>query len=69
MKLTQQAINAIRESKECRAELLYQMEISSGSLYNWLSANDENGKLTTALALKIIAENTGLKQNQLLTKN
>lgn len=66
MILTEQAISAIKESKDCRRELIYQMDISHQSLYRWLISNNPNNTLTTIKAISIIKEFTGLTQDQLL---
>lgn len=66
MILTEQAISAIKESKDCRRELIYQMDISHQSLYRWLISNNPNNTLTTVKAISIIEEFTGLTQDQIL---
>ena len=64
MRLTKQAIAAIRKNAECKRELMYQLEISYTTIYRWLESNNANNDLTKALSLKIISETTGfLKQN------
>ena len=67
MQLTEQAIKAVRESVECRREIQYQLEVSQSTMYRWLDENEMDGKLTTARALGIIRETTGLKDNEILT--
>jgi LEA14-like dessication related protein len=66
MKLTEQAIKAIKESAECRRELLYQLEISLSTLTRWLNTNAENGDLTTVKAVEIITTSLGVSQQEIL---
>lgn len=67
MNLTQQAITAIRESAECRREIMYQLEISHSTMYRLLEENKFDGKLTTARVLGIIRDTTGLTDEQILS--
>lgn len=69
MQLTDTGITAIRDSAECRRELMYQLEITQTTIYRYLDENKPNGKLTTALALRIIKETTGLTDKQILTSS
>lgn len=66
MKLTKQAIAAIRKNAECKRELMYQLETSYTTIYRWLESNNANNDLTKALSLKIISETTGLTNEQIL---
>ena len=66
MRLTKQAIAAIRKNAECKRELMYQLEISYTTIYRWLESNNPNNDLTKALSLKIISETTGLTNEQIL---
>ena len=66
MRLTKQAIAAIRKNAECKRELMYQLEISYTTIYRWLESNNANNDLTKALSLKIINETTGLTNEQIL---
>ena len=66
MRLTKQAINAIRKNAECKRELMYQLEISYTTIYRWLESNKQNNDLTKALSLNIISETTGLTNEQIL---
>jgi len=66
MKLSEKAIEAIKDSPECRRELTYQMEVSDNTLYRWYRDNESDGKLTTYKAINIIKETTGLTEEQIL---
>lgn len=68
MKLTEQAIKAVKESAECRRELLYQLEVSLSTLTRWLNTNAENGDLTTVKAVEIITTSLGVTQEEILTE-
>jgi len=66
MRLSQKAIVAINESTECRRELSYQLEKATTTIWRWITANDENGPLTTVKAIEIISETTNLSQDEIL---
>lgn len=66
MKLTEEALKAIRASGPCKRELIHKLETSNTSLYRWLDENEENGKLTTVLAVNIISEHCSMTQDQIL---
>lgn len=65
MELTKNALKAIREKKECRIRLQYELNKTDATIYRWLDEN--NIMLTTAQALQIISEETGLSQEEILT--
>lgn len=66
MKISKKAIEAILGSREAKREITYQMEVSYPTLYRWINENQEDGKLTTVTALRIIEETTGLDENEIL---
>jgi hypothetical protein len=66
MKLSKAAILAIRGSKSIKRQLMEAFEVSEPTVFRWLAANDDN--LTKAAALKIIREETGLTDKQILTE-
>lgn len=67
MCLTDEAIKAVRESAECRREIMYKLEISHSTMYRMLDENKPDGKMTTARVLGIIRDTTGLTDEQILT--
>ncbi|MDR1984106.1 MAG: hypothetical protein LBQ28_04715 [Prevotellaceae bacterium] len=69
MKVKNEIIEMIRENQSLRRELLYRMEWSEATLYRNLRENPVNGDLTKTLALKIIAEGLGIKENEILNEN
>lgn len=52
MRLTKQAIAAIRKNAECKRELMYQLEISYTTIYRWLESNNANNDLTKAFIIE-----------------
>lgn len=68
MKLSPEVIEIIRDRNKLRIRnrLALELDYSQQSIENWLSENEHDGKLTTATALKIITEETGLSQDQIL---
>lgn len=64
MKLTHIAILAIRGSKGMVQKLSEALDCSDTSVYRYIADNDI--LLTTAAALKVIREETGLTDDQIL---
>lgn len=62
--LTNNAIAKIKKSKRCKNRLAYELDKNLRTITNWL--NDNDIMLTTALAVKIISEETGLKDTEIL---
>jgi hypothetical protein len=65
MRLTEQAIKAIN-NKSIRPLLALTLGKSEMSIIRYIGANEENGMLTTAAALKVVTEQTGLKLEKIL---
>jgi hypothetical protein len=66
MKLTQKAINAIRNNKRVRARLQLDLNRSEYTINRYIDDNDI--MLTTAQALTVIREEAGLSDDQILEK-
>lgn len=66
MKLTEKAIEAIKLDLKCRNRLAYEMNTHSATVDRWLEKNKNDGPLTTSTALRIISEETGIKESELL---
>jgi hypothetical protein len=68
MELSEKAITAInaRSGLNCRNRLAYEMKASQQTIMRWISINDT--MLTTATALQIIREETGLTDDEILVK-
>lgn len=64
MKLTHKAIEAIRNDKRARARLQLELDKSEYTINRYIETNDDN--LTKAAALKVIREETGLTDAQIL---
>lgn len=62
--LTKTAIDEIMGSRRCRNRLAFLLNVHPRTIDKWLKENDI--MLTTALALQIISEETGLKDTQIL---
>lgn len=65
MILTKKAIKKINVLKT-RLLLALAMDFTEQWIIKLLDANKENGPLTTAMALKVIKEQTGLKDSEIL---
>jgi hypothetical protein len=65
MKLSNAAIERISE-RRILLLLALALDISEQWMRRVIEANKDNGPLTTAMALKVIAEQTGLKQEDIL---
>jgi NAD kinase len=64
MKLTQKAIDAIKKNKRARARLQLDLDKSEYTINKYIAENDI--MLTTAQALKVIREETGLDDSEVL---
>jgi hypothetical protein len=64
MKLTQKAIDNLRSNKRARARLQLSLNKSEYTINKYISDNDI--MLTTAIALKVIREETGLDDSEIL---
>lgn len=65
MKLSKKALEAI-DQKQARLRLALAMGFTEQWIITLIGKNKENGPLTTAKALQIIEQETGLKQKQIL---
>lgn len=65
MRLTKDAIELIKKSP-IRLKLAIELGCSDRSIIRYIDDNDFNGPLTTAGALKVIREETGLNDDQIL---
>lgn len=66
MKLTKNAISAIKSNKRVRARLQLELDKSEFTIARYLINNEDNGLLTTVAALSIIRQETGLTDSQIL---
>lgn len=64
MKLTQKALEAVRTNKRLRARLALALDKSDFSVQRWIKENSE--MLTMAASLKVIREETGLNDEEIL---
>lgn len=67
MKLTQKAVEAIKNNKRARARLQLDLDKSEYTINKYIAENDI--MLTTAQALKVIREETGLEDSEILEEN
>lgn len=58
MKVSNKVIEVVQVSPNCKNRLAYEMKAHFTTVERWVKANDEDGMLTTAKAVKIIAEET-----------
>ena len=66
MVLSKAATLAIRGSRTCRTRIAEELNVSDNTMFRWLSQNEKNGDLTKAIVLKVIREETGLSDDQIL---
>lgn len=64
MKISEKAITAIKSTSRVKAKLMLAFERDSRTVEFWFKKNSP--MLTTAAALKIIMEETGLNQDEIL---
>lgn len=65
MKLTKKALNGIKDQSR-RLKLALALGFSEQWINRVIAANKPNGPLTTAIALKVIREETGLTDVEIL---
>lgn len=68
MRLSQTAINKIKSNNQVKARLISNFDKSPFTIERWISDNERNGQLTTASALQIISDETGLNDDQILER-
>lgn len=68
MKLKEESIKVVKESRRCINRLAIVFDVHSATIERWLLENEENGRLTTIMAITIISEETGLNQSEILTE-
>lgn len=66
MKLSQKAIEATKQNRGLVLELALAFGFTELWINKLLDQNKDNGKLTTATAVKVISEETGLDQSEIL---
>lgn len=64
MKLSTKAISGF--SVRAKNRLALELNCSVQTVERWIKENEENGKLTTAKAIQVIGEETGLDDSQIL---
>lgn len=67
MKLSSKAISKI--NVRAKNMLALELDCSVQTVERWIKENEENGKLTTAKAVQVISEVTGLGQSQILEED
>lgn len=68
MYLTQLAADVISKNVRCKNRLALELDCSVDTVERWLSENKVNNDLTKVTALKVINEETGLSQNDVLSE-
>lgn len=68
MKLSAKAIEKIISDTQFRMHMAVLLGISDQHFYKGLKANKEDGFLTKASVLKIIKQETGLQESEILTE-
>lgn len=66
MRLSKGAILAIRGGKGIKRKIAEALGVSEPTIFRWLADNDDS--LTKSAALKVIREETGLSDDQILTQ-
>lgn len=66
MKLSQKAITAIRTNTRTRLRVALALNVTEQWTYQLIIRNKENGPLTTATAVRVVMEETGLTEGEVL---
>lgn len=64
MRLTELALNMIRRNVRCKNLLALELDVSVFTIGRYIDSNSDN--LTKAAALKVIRDETGLKDEEIL---
>jgi hypothetical protein len=65
MKIRNRVLNKLKD-KRIRRRLAEGLDVTDQSIMNYISANKDNGPLTTAVALLVIREETELSDEEIL---
>lgn len=66
MRIKKKVLEKIDESDTTVVRLVRELKVSYPTVRRWINANEEDGQLTTATAVKIIREELGLPDSQIL---
>lgn len=69
MKLTQKAIDKLKESRELRLKLALELSFTELWINKLIDKNDSNGPLTTVTSIGILRDNGGMKESEILEKS
>ena len=64
MKLSEKAIKSL--TVRARNRIALEMDCSVPSVDRWIKENEDNGNMTKAGVIKIISEETGLNESEIL---
>jgi len=67
-KISSIVIPELKSNRRLINRLGYEMSSHTDTVERWIELNQEDGKLTTAKALDIISEETGLSKKNILEK-
>lgn len=67
MKLTTKAKKKLDGSNKAKARLCAEFDSSYDTVQRWIRENEDDSKLTTVKAVKILEEEIGLPQTEILT--
>lgn len=68
MQLTEKAAYEVKKNRRCINLIALAMDAHSGTVERWIKENESDGDLTKAKVVEIISEETGLPQEEILTK-
>ena len=66
MKIKNEVLEIVRKSTRTRRDIARNLDLSDGSMVRILNHNEDNGPLTKAICLKIIAINHGIPESLIL---
>jgi len=68
MKLSNNVINSLRISHKAKARLMYELNVGTSTIWRWVSENAPDGELTRMRAVRILAEELNLPEDEILTE-
>ena len=66
MKINSEVLNVLKYSNTAKARLMYEFDVSEQTVLRWAEMNKANGSLTTARALRLLAEELNVPEDNIL---
>ena len=68
MKVNETVINQLRNSNKAKAALMHRLDISAQTIERWYKENETDGDLTKATAVRLLSQELGIPEAEILTE-